>query len=143
VPIANEYYIGTVERYGQNITVKMTTMQDASKMYINNSVNGGSTWTGWKTFLDYAQSTAYVDCGTVTGSGITDAIGAAWDAIATYDKTVVGKFTYQGQWMYIAYKYTGSQYGVMIAVKYNSAPYLMRVTSGAKTYFTFGITQVT
>jgi hypothetical protein len=90
-----------------------------------------------------SQSTAYVDCGTVTGSGITDAIGAAWDAIATYDKTVVGKFTYQGQWMYIAYKYTGSQYGVMIAVKYNSTPYLMRVTSGAKTYFTFGITQVT
>lgn len=60
VPIANEYYIGTVERYGQNITVKMTTMQDASKMYINNSVNGGSTWTGWKTFLD-SQSTAVAD----------------------------------------------------------------------------------
>lgn len=59
VPIANEYYIGTVERYGQNITVNMTTMQDASKMYINNSVNGGSTWTGWKTFLD-SQSMADV-----------------------------------------------------------------------------------
>ena len=55
VPIASEYYIGTVERYGQNITVKMTTMQDASKMYINNSTNGGSTWTGWKTFLDSEQ----------------------------------------------------------------------------------------
>ena len=62
VPIANEYYIGTVERYGQNITVKMTTMQDASKMYINNSVNGGSTWTGWKTFLD-SQSAKTVDSG--------------------------------------------------------------------------------
>lgn len=58
VPIANEWYIGTVERYGQNITVKMTTMQDASKMYINNSTNGGSTWTGWKTFVDYAQTMA-------------------------------------------------------------------------------------
>lgn len=91
-----------------------------------------------------SQSTAYVDCGTVTGSTVTDAIGAAWDAITTYDKTVVGKFTYQGQWMYMAYKYSGSpQYGMMIAVKYNSTPYLMRVTSGAKTYFTFGITQVT
>ncbi len=88
-------------------------------------------------------STAYVNCGTVTGSTITDAIGAAWDAITTYDKTVVGKFVYQGQWMYMAYKYSGSpQYGMMIAVKYNSTPYLMRVASGAKTYFTFGITQV-
>lgn len=74
VPIANEYYIGTVERYGQNITVKMTTMQDASKMYINNSVNGGSTWTGWKTFVDYAQSTAsMMSEGTITvASGVTN-----------------------------------------------------------------------
>jgi hypothetical protein len=71
VPIANEYYIGTVERYGQNITVKMTTMQDASKMYINNSVNGGSTWTGWKTFLDYAQSTATETITPTIASGIT------------------------------------------------------------------------
>lgn len=54
VPIAKEYYIGTVERYGQNITVKMTTMQDASKMYINNSINGGSTWTGWYVYTGIA-----------------------------------------------------------------------------------------
>ena len=54
VPIANEYYIGTVERYGQNISVKMTTMSNASKLYINNTVNGGTTWTGWHVYTGTA-----------------------------------------------------------------------------------------
>lgn len=54
VPIANEYYIGTVERYGQNISVKMTTMSNASKLYINNTVNGGTTWTGWYVYTGTA-----------------------------------------------------------------------------------------
>lgn len=51
VPVADTWYIGYVIRYGQNISVHMTTMDNASKMFINNSVNGGSTWTGWKTFI--------------------------------------------------------------------------------------------
>lgn len=70
VPIANEYYIGTVERYGQNITVKMTTMQDASKMYINNSVNGGSTWTGWQLYNSSVNTPYSIE--TISESSVID-----------------------------------------------------------------------
>lgn len=53
VPV-KAWYIGYVIRYGQNISVHMTTMDNASRMYINNSNNSGSTWTGWHVYAGTA-----------------------------------------------------------------------------------------
>ena len=80
-----------------------------------------------------------LDLGTITATSRSDAIGKAWDAITVYDKTVVGKYTYQGVWLFLAYKYTGSQYGMMIAITYNPtlAPWWLAVAEGAKTTKSF------
>jgi hypothetical protein len=123
VPIANEYYIGTVERYGQNITVKMTTMQDASKMYVNNSINGGSTWTGWQLY-NSSVNTPY-SIKTISESSLIDfddlwQYGNGIFSIKTPTSSQSSPVSETGnQYWYVfqATFYSDNKYGVQIATR--------------------------
>lgn len=95
-----------------------------------------------------SQSTAnkakYFDSGVCSGSSNTESIGKAWDAITEYDKTVVGQLNHNGMWMYIAYKYSGSRYGMMLAISYNTyETYRLNVIDGQKEYYAINTTKVT
>ena len=74
------------------------------------------------------QPVRYVDLGQQNGG-----IQGAWDALEVYHETVVGKFSYQGIHQFIAYKYSGSQYGMMIAQHYSEFNLeLLNVIDGVK-----------
>ena len=65
-------------------------------------------------------------------TGSITSIQQAWDAIPVYDRTVIGRFFSSGAWMFIAYKYSGSEYGMMLAGRYNGLLQYMYVVSGTK-----------
>ena len=69
----------------------------------------------------------------ITLGSVEDA-AMAWDAIQVYDKTVIGSFGYSGRWMFIAYKYSGSQYGMMLCIKFNGVIDYLTVVNGTKTW---------
>lgn len=77
------------------------------------------------------------DYATVIPTGATsiaDAIGKVWDGIGL-DKTVIGNFNYQGQFMYMAYKYKvgSAYYGMMLAIRYEAANiYVLNVINDSK-----------
>ena len=66
--------------------------------------------------------------------GIVANNSAAWDAIPIYDKTVIGQFFRGGQYMFMAYKYSGSQYGMMICYRYSGTLDCLQVANGVKTW---------
>lgn len=68
-----------------------------------------------------------------TASSINDALGKAWDGISPAH-TVIGTFKFQGDWMFMGYKYTGEQYGMMFAMRYDGVQRLMTVTGGTKSF---------
>ena len=58
---------------------------------------------------------------------------AAWDAISVYDHTVIGDYTKDGRWMFLAYKYSGSMYGMLMSVPFNYRKIVvMSVIEGTK-----------
>ncbi len=63
---------------------------------------------------------SYLDLGDISSTNANTVIGDAWDAINVYNKTVVGRFAYYGTYWFIGYKYSGSQYGIMIAQPYHT-----------------------
>ena len=82
--------------------------------------------------------TPYVNLG--GQGGIED----AWDALAIYDQPVIGRFTRNGYWWFIGLKYTGGQYGMMLAQPYYSTTlYSLSVSGGTKTVGTIGARTVT
>lgn len=56
----------------------------------------------------------------------------AFNAINVYDAVVTGNFGNAGSWLFIGYKYTGGQYGMLIATKYSTANaiYTLHVIDG-------------
>lgn len=67
-------------------------------------------------------------------TSIADAIGKVWDSIRT-DKTVIGNFNYQGQIMFMAFKYKAGNayYGMMLAMRYEAANiYVLNVINDSK-----------
>lgn len=67
-------------------------------------------------------------------TSIADAIGIVWDSIRT-DKTVIGNFNYQGQIMFMAFKYKAGNayYGMMLAMRYEAANiYVLNVINNSK-----------
>lgn len=64
------------------------------------------------------QDRTYVSLGTITASSNMDAVIAAFNALQVTEHTCIGTFNRSGMWMFMAYKYTGGQYGMMIAVQY-------------------------
>ena len=73
--------------------------------------------------------TRWAVLGNISGAetAIKTILTNAWKAIAIYDRTITGQFTAYGTWMFLAYKYTGSQYGMMIAVKYSGARHMYQL----------------
>lgn len=70
----------------------------------------------------------YESLGTVSGPG------GAWDAITTFDNAVAVKYTDSGAWIGLGYKYTGSQYGMLLCFNYSTAQLkLLNVIDGNKT----------
>lgn len=68
----------------------------------------------------------------------------AWDNLTVYDKPVVGRFTRGGYWWCIALKYTGGQYGMMLAQPYyDTHLYSLSVSGGVKTQCMLGRTVTT
>ena len=49
-----------------------------------------------------------------------------------YDAAITGNFGNAGAWLFMGYKYTGGQYGMLIATKYSSARaiYTLHVIDG-------------
>ena len=79
-----------------------------------------------------------INLGEVAASTDIEALGAAWDTLNIYDKTVVGHFARYGKFEALMYKYGGSQYGMVIAMKYASTDiYVLSVRSGTKYYATY------
>ena len=77
--------------------------------------------------------TNFLALGSASGSG-TVIMKNAWDKITVYDKTVTGNFGNNGQWWFIVYKYTGSKYGMMMAMTYYMTPiYILSVQNGMAT----------
>ena len=71
---------------------------------------------------------SYIDLGN------QESPSAAWDAINIYDQTVIGHFTSVGKWMFVAYKYSDSLYGMMWTQKFNDWEMtLISVNNGNKT----------
>ena len=60
------------------------------------------------------------------------AMKECFDLIPT-GKVVAGKINASSQFFYVAYAYTGSQYGSMIAVLFNGNVKIMGVSGGTKT----------
>lgn len=66
-------------------------------------------------------------------SSINEAVGKAWDGISAAH-AVIGTFNYQGDWMFMGYKYIGEQYGMMFAMRYDGVQRLMTVVGGTKSF---------
>lgn len=65
-----------------------------------------------------SEITVYLgNIGTYTGD-YKAALKAAFADISLFDRVCSGIFSNNGIWMFIAYKYTGSQYGMMLAIHY-------------------------
>ena len=76
-----------------------------------------------------------VDLGSISATSNNDSIGKAWDAITVYEKPVIVRWFYSGSFMALMYKYNGSQYGMAMAMKYNTTSVLtLSVNNGVKTY---------
>ena len=73
-----------------------------------------------------------VELGAMPASSDADAIGKAWDAISSYYQPVFGQYQYKGQWMFMAFKYSDSQYGMMIAMHYGGTVLKMHIIDGEK-----------
>lgn len=75
-----------------------------------------------------------VSLGSIAGTA-TDAktiLTNAFNAINVYGTVITGSFFNAGIWIFIGYKYTGGQYGMLIATKYSSARaiYTLHVIDG-------------
>lgn len=80
-----------------------------------------------------------INLGDITGTSAGNAVGNAWDAITQYDVPVMGQFQYSGRWMFQAYKYSGSQYGMIVATRYNGVILYVYIEGGVKTVKTVSI----
>ena len=78
-----------------------------------------------------------VNLGTITASSNIDSFGKAWDALTIYNKPVIVHWFFSGALMALMFKYEGSQYGMAIAMKYNTTDvYTLSVNNGTKTITT-------
>ena len=74
------------------------------------------------------EKTSFVDLGNKTG------MKKAWDALTIYDKAVIGQYNNGGVRAFFAYKYTGSQYGFMLQIRWGSNNIdMMTVTDNVET----------
>lgn len=77
----------------------------------------------------------YLALGNVGGTGVSDALGKAWDAITIYNKPIIVSYLYNGFWMGMALKYPGGTYGMMQSMPYHTGNiYLLNVDNGTKTF---------
>ena len=60
-------------------------------------------------------SSRFLDLGNISSNSLQNAAEAAWDSINVFDRVVLGSYVYQGVWMFMAYKYSGSQYGTALS----------------------------
>lgn len=79
-------------------------------------------------------TTRMLSLGSITGTA-TDAktiLINAFNAINVYGTVITGSFLNTGVWIFIGFKYTGGQYGMLIATKYSTAKmiYTLHVIDG-------------
>lgn len=66
----------------------------------------------------------YVDLGTIPTLSVSsprEAMIAAFERLTTTGKTCIGTYFYLGSWMFMAYKYVGGDYGMMVTIYYSSS----------------------
>lgn len=82
-------------------------------------------------------SSRFLDLGNISSNSLQNAAEAAWDSINVFDRVVLGSYVYQGVWMFMAYKYSGSQYGMMIVTSYNKNHplYVLKIQENTKTVY--------
>ena len=84
-----------------------------------------------------ASKAYYANLGNISGSTVENVLSNAWDALNVYDNPVIVRFVNSGTYMGMMYKYTGSLYGMAIAMKHGGTTiYKMGVNNGSKTYAT-------
>ena len=121
----NQYGTLIVNRYlNTDYVTQIWQTVLSNKAWIRIKTSG--TWGAWSE-VALEPKTTNLNLGEVAS------IESAWDAISVYDKTVTGWFGLQGKWLFIAYKYNDSQYGMMLCRHYNEYEiYSLHVTEGVK-----------
>lgn len=80
-----------------------------------------------------ADITKYESVSITGATSVETAIGLAWDAIANVDRVITGRFWYSGWYIFMGYKYTSTDYGMMIVQKVNdNSIYTLQVNNGTK-----------
>jgi len=75
---------------------------------VNSSINS----------LNNSFANRFVNLGSISATSLKTALIAAFNNLSVHDNPVIGTYSYSGAWMFWAHKYTGDQYGMMLAITY-------------------------
>lgn len=82
--------------------------------------------------------TEYYDAGVLSeATSWQNAATTVFNNLNITDKTVCGYFGYNGRWMFMAFKYSSVNYGMMILFGVDGAAYEFRRNDGVDTYYSF------
>ena len=84
-------------------------------------------------FTDQDPSADY----TSTTTTWQEAASLVMDNIAVEGKAICGCFFHSGAWMYMAYKYTGRPYGIMIICNLGPDLYTMKRYDGVDSFYSY------
>lgn len=79
---------------------------------------------------------ANVNLSSISGSSVKEALTNAFNSLPLVSNTIIGHFNWSGEWMFMAYKYSGGQYGMMLAICYSQyvSSYILNRDGGSDTY---------
>lgn len=94
--------------------------------------------------FDENRFTKFVDGGNLSSIAADwkSAMSQIFTNLAYTEETVCGRFTYYGQWMFMAFKYSAGNYGQMIAIGIDGSSYIMIRFNNNDTFYSITKTVV-